>query len=181
MSSAALRRALHLAAAGLLLVAAFGSWELFRVTVFSVAALAAILETMRLGRPAFRDFLARQVPAFRPGERSRPSGALWLAFGLAAAAFFPPQAAAVGVLAGTLGDPAASLVGSRFGGGKSKSWAGSAAAFGVITLAALACHVGWRAALVAGLVGAALERWSPPLDDNLIVAPGVALVVRLLA
>jgi len=181
VSPTALRRALHAAAAGLLLVAWLGSWELFRVTVFAVAALAAILETIRLGRPEFREFLARQIPAFRPGEQRRPSGALWLAFGLAAAAFFPPQAGVVGVLAATLGDPAASLVGSRFGGGKAKSWAGSAAAFGVITLAALAGHVGWRTALVAGLVGAALERWSPPLDDNLVVAPGVALVVRLLA
>ncbi len=181
MRTATFRRAMHAAAAGLLLVAALGSWELFRVTVFALAALAAILETMRLSRPGFRDFLARQVPAFRPGERSHPSGALWLAFGLAAAAFFPAQAATVGVLAGTLGDPAASLVGSRLGGGKSKSWAGSAAAFVVITLAALACHAGWRAALAAGLVGAALERWSPPLDDNLVIAPGVALVVRLLA
>lgn len=181
MSPAAIRRAMHVAAAGLLLVAVLGSWELFRVTVFAIAALAAILETMRLSRPRFRDFLARQVPAFRPGERSHPSGALWLAFGLAAAVFFPPQAAVVGVLAGTLGDPAASLVGSRFGGGKSKSWVGSLAAFGMITLSALACHVGWWAAPAAGLVGAALERWSPPLDDNLVVAPGVALVVRLLA
>ena len=113
MSPTALRRALHAAAAGLLLVAWLGSWELFRVTVFAVAALAAILETIRLGRPEFREFLARQIPAFRPGEQRRPSGALWLAFGLAAAAFFPPQAGVVGVLAATFNTMTAGLRAAR--------------------------------------------------------------------
>jgi dolichol kinase len=181
VSPAALRRTLHAASAGLLLVAVIGSWDLCRVTIFGLAALAAILETVRLGRPEFRDFLARHMPAFRPTEWSSPSGPLWLAFGLAAAAFFTPPAAVVGILAGTLGDPAASLVGARFGGGARKSWAGTGAAALVILLAALALRVAWVPALVAAVTGAALERWSAPLDDNLVIAPGVALVVRLLA
>jgi hypothetical protein len=36
-------------------------------------------------------------------------------------------------------------------------------------------------AVVGGAVGAmALERWSGPLNDNLVVAPGAALIVWLL-
>lgn len=172
---------MHAASASLLVIDWFGSFELLRATLLLLAALAAALETVRLARPGVHDWLTRAVPAFRAAERGRPSGALWLAFGLAAASWFPPRAAIGGILAGALADPAASWIGGRLGGGVPKSWAGSAAACAVILVIALLLRVSWPVAIAAALVGAGIERWSGPIDDNLVLAPGVALVLRVLA
>lgn len=181
MTSSGLRRVMHAASASLLLIARFGSFELLRTTLLLIAAAAAVVETVRIARPEVHDRLADAVPAFRPAERGRPSGAMWLAFGLALAAWFPPRAAIAGILAGTLADPAASWIGGWLGGAARKSWAGSTAALAVTFAGAMLAGLAWPTALAAALVGAGLERWSAPIDDNLALAPGVALAVRLLA
>jgi dolichol kinase len=90
-------------------------------------------------------------------------------------------AATVGILAGAFADPAASLVGSKYGGdGVKKCWAGSAAAASVAAIVLLLVGIPLIPAIAGALTAMVLERWSGPLNDNLVVPPGVALVVLLL-
>jgi dolichol kinase len=121
------------------------------------------------------------MPVFRPREASRVSGAAWLGVGYAVAAWLPPPGPVAGILAGALADPAASWAGGKWGGGVRKSWPGTVAAGAVTAVAAAMVGIAVPVALGAGLAGAALERWAGPLDDNLVVAPGVAGLVALLA
>jgi dolichol kinase len=121
------------------------------------------------------------VPAFRAGERGRVNGAMWLWVGYLAAAWFPASAAQGGILAGALADPAASIVGSRWGHGQPKSWIGTAAAFVAGSVALVVVGTPAATALGGGVVAAALERWSGPINDNVTIAPGVALFLWLLS
>ena len=177
MSSSALRRTIHLSTAFLVLVGEFIGWGTFRVWISGLAAVAVVVEFLRLRNPTLGGVLSRAVPAFRPEESRKPSGAFWLVLGYVGAAWVPAPGAAAGILVGAVADPTASLVGSRWGGGAPKSWLGSLAALvaslGVLSLLGLPlATIG-----VASATAAAIERWSKPLDDNLVLAPAVAAVV----
>jgi dolichol kinase len=111
----------------------------------------------------------------------RISGAAWLALGYAIAAWLPPPGPVAGILAGALADPAAAWVGGRWGGGRRKSVPGSATVAAVTVLGSLAAGLTLPAAGATAILAAALERWSGPLDDNLVLAPGVACLAALLA
>jgi dolichol kinase len=174
-----LRSALH-ASTALLLLTLLDSWQLLKLTLLAAGATALVVETVRLSSPAVAGGLRRLVPVFRDAEGQRPSGAAWLFVAYALAAWLPPPASAAAVLAGALADPAAALVGGRWGAGVAKSWPGTAAALAVGTAALLAWGLPVSAALAGGVLGAALERWPGPFDDNLLIAPGVGLVVWLL-
>lgn len=181
MSRPGVRRVLHAASAGLLLCVPLWSWSIFR-TVATVTACAAVaLEAVRLASPAVSDAMARVVPVYRPTERGRPSGAMWLAVGFLLAAWFPPRLPALALLVGALADPAASYAGERWGNRSArKTVVGSLAFFVVAWAIALAVGTLWYKGVVIAAVGAALERWSGPLDDNLLVAPGTALSAWIL-
>jgi dolichol kinase len=180
VSPVALRRLLHVASAAVLLPALRSS-AMLRLGLLWVAVLAVLVEFARLASPRAEQWLATHLPVYRAQEARRASGALWLAFGYVIAGWLPMPAPVAGILAGAVADPAASWVGARWGKGARKSWAGSSAAFLVTVAAAMAVGAAPVAGVVAGLVGAALERWSGPFDDNLLVAPGVAVTVALLA
>ncbi len=180
MKPAAVRRLLHASTAAILLVAFFGSVGLLRYTLAGLAAIALLLDCLRVSRPAVGSLFRRLVPVFRGSEAHRLSGATWLCIGYAAAAWCPLPAATAGILAGAFADPAASLVGSAFNReGLKKTWAGSAAAAVVAVLVLLPIGIQIGAVLAGALAAMVLERWPGPLDDNLVVAPGVALVVLL--
>lgn len=180
MSPIVARRALH-GASAILLLPALHSAGALRLTLLWVAACAVLVELLRLGNPRVAHWLAVRVPVYRPQEAQHASGALWLAFGYAIATWLPMPAPVAGILAGALADPAASWIGARWGRGARKSWAGSGAACLVIVGASLAVGSPPATGLAAGLVGAALERWPGPIDDNLLVAPAVAATVAVLA
>lgn len=174
----ALPRPLLHASTALLLAALLDSWRLFRGVLVATGIAAVLFEAARLHWPAVAAWAARTVPVFRPGEGRKPSGAGWLFLGYALAAWFPPPAPAAAVLAGALADPAAAVIGRRFGAaGARKSWPGTATAFLVAAAAVWVWGAAPPAGLLAGAVAAALERWPGPFDDNLLVAPGVGLVV----
>lgn len=180
MKTGLARAVLH-ASTALLLLPLLASWQALR-TVLALTALAAVaFEVLRLSRPEIRELAARWVPVFRPPEATRPSGAAWLFVGYALAGWMPPPAPAAAVLAGALADPAAALVGGRFGRGQPKSWPGTLAALAVATGALWVFGIPPLAAGAAGLAAAALERWSGSVNDNLVIAPGVGLVVWWLA
>lgn len=180
MSAVGLRRTLHAASAVVLLPALY-SGSAFRLGLLWVAVLAALVEFVRLASPRVHRGMATLLPVYRAHETHRPNGALWLAFGYALAGWLAMPAALAGILAGALADPAASWMGGRWGKGAPKSWVGSGAAFLVTLAVTAAAGAGLSVGVAAGLVGAALERWSGPIDDNLLIAPGVAATVALLA
>lgn len=180
MTSPALRRWLHAATAAFLLLSLLSPRAL-RIGAVALAGAALVFEGVRLGRPAFHRWIAAWLPVFRTPEASRLSGAAWLAVGYAVAAWLPAPGPVAGILAGALADPAAAWIGERWGAGRRKSWPGTAAVGAIGAMAAAAVGLTVPAALATGAVGAALERWPGPLDDNLLLAPGVAGMAALLA
>lgn len=180
MTNLALRRVLHAASAGVLALALV-SWGTLRAGLAGLVVVGVVVETGRLRHAGMRRWLARRLPVFRPAEAHRPSGGLWLVIGFAVAAWFPPNAAAAGLLTGALADPAAAMAGARWGGQGRKTWVGSTAAALVGIAAVAAVGAAWPAAVMAGVIGALIERFSGPVDDNLVVAPGVAGAVWVLA
>ncbi len=180
MSGASLRRAIHVGTSSILLVGVFGDWRVLRFVVHALLVVAMVGEIARLRNATFRAALARAVPVYRADEAHRPAGAFWLILGYAAASWVPAPGAPAGILSAAFADPAASFFGSRWGGGKRKSWAGTGAAFVVAGLALLAINLPIQTVLAGSLAAATLERVSGPRDDNLVVAPGVALITWLL-
>lgn len=183
MSSESGRRLLHLSSGGLALIAPLTSWSLLRVVLASAAVLVVLHEIVRLRVPAVDAWLRGTLPVYRPRERTRPSGAMWLLIGYALAALSAPPAPAAGILVAACADPAASLVGS---------WGGSPAP-GAKTLRGSVTHwlvaagvlalLGWpwSAVLLGASIASLAERWSLGLDDNLLVPPATALTVMLVA
>jgi len=181
MSPAAIRRLLHSASALVLLFAHFGSADLLRYTLAAGAVIAVILDSIRVNRPALGAFVAKLVPVFRASESNKLSGATWLCIGYGFAAWFPLPAAMAGILAGAFADPAASLAGSMVvRQGEKKTWVGSGAAAVVAAFVLLPTGIPIFAVIAGAVAAMALERWPGPLNDNLTVAPGVALVVWIL-
>jgi len=177
VSNSAVRRAIHLSTAAVIWIGATVGWDDLKIWMTGLAAAGALLEVVRIRVPRFGDLLARAVPAFRPEESRRPSGAFWLLVGYAAAAWVPVPGPAAGVLVGAVADPVASLVGGRWGGGVPKSWIGTAAALLAAAAMLAALGLSFPSVVAGSLAAAAVERWSRPVDDNLVIAPGVAAVV----
>ncbi len=184
MTGAALRRFLHASTASILLVGLWGDWQTFRLAVHALLGVAVVGECLRLGHGGFRSALARVFPVFRPEESHRLSGAFWLVVGYAAASWVPFPGPPAGVLAAAFADPAASIVGTRWGGGGGggtrKSWVGTAAAWAVGAAVLMSLRLPLHAVLAGAFAAAVAERVRRPLDDNLVVAPAVAAVTWLL-
>jgi dolichol kinase len=93
----------------------------------------------------------------------------------------PPALAATAVSYAVFGDAAAAVVGRRWGGGRRKSWAGSAACLAVCLALGVALLPDAPLAILAGAATAtAVEALPSPADDNLAV-PLISGVVLALA
>jgi dolichol kinase len=181
VSARALRRTIHASTCVVVLAGAAVGWSEFRFWMTGLGVVGMVVEGLRLRLPTLASRLRRLAPVFRPDELRHPSGAFWLLLGYVGASWVPAPGPAAGILVAALADPVAAMVGGRWGGGRRKSWVGSGAVWAV-SLAALAVSGLPIAALAAGSVAAAaLERWSQPADDNLVLPPGVALVVWALS
>jgi len=179
-----LRNAIHLAtgvaAAWVLLVP--DPWSLLGLIM--VFLVAASLDLMRL-HSGFRHSLDVLLPGvYRDDEVGRPSGATLLAAGyLLAVALLPAEAAAGGILALAVGDPAASVVGrwygSRRGLGAGKTWIGSLTCFlATLPVIWVLPYFDLPAAAGAAAMAALIERRAGGLD-NLLIPIGVGLLLRL--
>jgi len=178
-----LRNALHLGTG----VAA--PWILFMPRFWALAGLLlALVVTLGvdLGRrhAGFRQAIDTCLPGvFRSDERAGISGASLLAAGyLLAAAVFPAPAAAGGILALAVGDPAAAVVGRWYSARHQlvgKTWVGSLACFACTWLVLWAVPP-WNATVAVGgaAMAALIERRSGRLD-NLLIPVGVALLLNL--
>jgi dolichol kinase len=159
-----------------------------RQAVLVMGALAlgvAAVEVTRRFSMRWNRFLVDNVfgRVIRPWERCRTTSATYYTLALFAIAVLMPRAAAeVGVLALAFGDPAASLIGRRWGVRKlfrDKSWAGTtafvaasfAATAGFLVLAVP--DVGGASLLLlpatVAAVGAGAELFSGRVDDNFTV------------
>lgn len=163
-----------------MLAVPLGSWTVLRWLLVTLALISLTLDTARVASPNIGRSLQRLVPVFRETEMRRLSGASWLMLGYALAAWFPPPAPAAGVLVAATADPAASLIGTMGGIPGKKTWRGSAAGALVAALVLVCLGLPWIAVILAAVAAAVFERWSGILDDNLIIAPAVALAIWLL-
>ena len=175
------RRLLHAVSAMVLLIAVVGSWDLLRLALVCAAVVALLLDWARTRLSTWGDYLERLAPLFKPAEANRLNGATWLCVGYALASWFPPMAPAGGILVAALADPAAALAGGLAGPSRGKTAHGSVAALMVSLVGLWLVGFSWPATLCGAVVGAVLERWPGPLDDNVLIAPGVACVVWLTA
>ena len=178
-----LRNALHLGTG----VAA--PWILFVPRIWALAGLLLALAVtlgVDFGRrhPGFRQTIDTCLPGvFRTDERAGVSGASLLAAGyLLAAAVFPAPAAAGGILALAVGDPAAAVVGRWYSARhklEGKTWVGSLACFGSTWLVLWALPP-WSAtvAMAGAAMTALIERRTGRLD-NLLIPAGVAMLLNL--
>jgi len=142
--------------------------------------LAAAAEAARLASPRAGAALGRLARgAFRPGEARAPSGAATLALGYALAWWlFSPAVAEAAILVTATADPAAALVGTRFGRGAAKSLPGTLVCAGVAAVV-LALLRASPAGIVLGAVGAALAERVPWRGaDNLVIPIVVGALLR---
>jgi dolichol kinase len=195
-----MRKLIHLAMALLPAVGWWVSYPLALVLAGLLLGASLVVEAARRWWPGVNHLLWRLLPTtFRAWEDRRVLGSTWFVVGaLASLVLYGRDVGGMAVLFLAWGDPAAELVGSRWGRGRRKARA--AASGGGDTEKTLAGSLGCLGAcLVAALVGAGLgglspwaglagaavatlvERWSPPPDDNVwmpILSGLVALGVQ---
>jgi dolichol kinase len=147
-----------------------------------LVAVAAAAEAARLLSPRAGRALTRIAGGtFRPAEARAPSGAATLAAGYALAWWlFPPAVAEIAVVVTAVSDPAAALVGSRYGRGAPKSGAGSLACAGAAALVMAAFRVDPAALVVAAIGAAVAERIPWRGADNLALPLVVGALLRWL-
>ena len=179
----AARKSLH---AGLSLVAAAVVHTLDPITAATVlagaTAVALAVELLRRISPGAARGFGRMGGLLKPGESGRITGATTLSMGFTIVAVGAPGTALFGILAAGLADPAASLVGQRVGTARypgGKSVAGSAAFLVVVLIVALALGMAPARSLGIGLLLAAIEAPSLPVDDNLYLPIAGALLAVL--
>jgi dolichol kinase len=159
------------------------------------ATFSWLAETARRISPKVNDLLMKVFgPMAHQHEYHRVNSATWYATALIILALFSsPLASTLAVVVLALGDPAAALVGRRFGRTKlrtGRSLEGTLAFAGVGGLAALAVLLAYyptltpgmalALALAAGGAGALAELFSKNLDDNLTVPLAVGAMATVL-
>ena len=191
------RRAFHLTAAMAIPMVALSLGYSPAVYLAAVAAASlATAESLRLAVPAVNvRLIALLGPFLKPREKRSPTAATYLALAsLAVLVLFGRDIAALALLFTALGDPAAGVIGERYGrlrvrilgrrlGDKSVE---GTLAFLAVTLAAAA--VLWTAgvytvfwpALVGAAVAALVEFLPVPVEDNVTVPLASGVVMWLL-
>lgn len=181
------RRIFH-AANGILIVLALqtvpvGHWTALGL-LGAAFLLMALVDWVRLANPQLNYLFFRTFPSLvSPREARKVASSTWYALGVILALFlFPRQEALAGILALALADPAAGLVGRRWG--RRPFGAGTlegTAAFVLVAFLAILAFAPWWAALAAAIVAALVERTPWPVDDNLVIPVTVAAVLHLAA
>lgn len=191
------RRLLHLTAS--VIIAALVLGIEYRIAVYIVASVTAamtVTEAVRLLVPSVNGRYVQWLGSFmKPRERRAPTAATYHALGsLTALLLFGSPIAALAVLYMGLGDPAAGVIGTRYGRLRvrvlgrrfgAKSVEGTLAFFGASGAVAVGL---WTAgaygtlwpALVGAAVAAIVEFLPLPVDDNVTVPLAGGIVMWLL-
>jgi dolichol kinase len=177
-----LRRAVHAGSGVLGLVAVKLPEGGGDVLFGGVLVVALAFEAARHFSPAIQRLVLRAGrPMFRPEELRGVSGPTVLACGYALAWWvFAAPVALAAVLVTALADPAAAVVGRRFGSGARKSWSGSAACAAVAAAVLAALGVSAPAVLATACIAAAAERITWTGIDNLLLPLAVGGTLTLL-
>jgi len=167
-------------------------WLIFAASAFAVSAWS--MEISRKIVPGVNDKLMKVFgPVAHPDEWHRVNSATWYATALVLLAIFATkQASEVGVITLAVADPAAAMIGRRFGRvrliGK-KSLEGS---LGFIAAGTLFCFAWFACAspislssalvisAIGAVVGATAELLSTRFDDNFTIPVSCATAVTLL-
>jgi dolichol kinase len=181
------RRIFH-AANGIIIVLALqaipvGHWTALGLLGAGFAVMA-LVDWARLANPQLNHLFFRTFSSLvSPREARKVASSTWYALGvILALLLFPRQEALAGILVLALADPAAGLVGRRWG--RRPFGAGTlegTAAFVVVAFVATLPFAPWWAALAAAVVAALVERTPWSVDDNLLVPVTVAAVLHLAA
>jgi dolichol kinase len=181
------RKAIHLTTAAVPIALARGvSQDHVTTAVAACFAIACVLEVFR--RTSQRvDALFRRLVGelLRSHEvESRLTGAFWLLGALLLACLLLDTRDAIAVTwAASVGDASAALAGRAWRAwspGEGKTWVGSAALMLTTVLgAAWLAKLGWPAALLVGVAAMVAERPAVALDDNVRVAGGAAIAMRV--
>jgi dolichol kinase len=187
------RSLFHLASAGLALVLLRmlpgRAWIIGVSAAFAVSGWT--MEIARRRSPAAnRTLMALFAPVAHPHERHGVNSATYYVTALLLLALFAPlRAAEVGVVVLGLADPAAGLIGRRFGRTRLRANRSLEGTLGFVVVGALAAAA-WLAvahplplaalgvlAVVGGVAGALTELFSTRLDDNFTIPVAVAAAV----
>ena len=169
------------------------SWQVCVWIMLGLTLTALTLETVRRSRPRLNAFLVKRVfgAISRPREMYRVNGATWYILAtLTVILAFPMRAAELGIIILALADPAATLVGKRWGRfriWRDKSLVGTATflatamviAFVYASIVQGGSALGSRFvfAIVVALTGTIAEVFTERLDDNFtipVLCAGVA-------
>jgi dolichol kinase len=185
-----LRKLIHLAGATFPLLYLFTTRQ--AVLVVTAVALVLVL-AVEWGRqqwpPLERLFEWLIGPAMRQGEESNPTAGTWSMLGLFVTVLVVERALAIpAMFYAQLGDPAAEIVGRRWGRHRlpsGKSLEGSLGCFGVSLLVGLACSqllpVSPGLVAVGALTATVVEVAPLPPGDNLLMAPASGLTMALVS
>lgn len=184
------RKSLHIATAALPVALSYG-WSdqpTLRTVLTAAALVALVVESLRSVWPAFSTgFSTVFGHLIRTHEHRALTGATWLAMAMAVVLWVAPRDVAIAALwAAAVGDAAAAVVGRSVGRwrkrvGPGKTGVGSLAAAVVTALGVLwLTPASLAVASVLGVVAAAAERPTVPLDDNLRIALAVAFAASVL-
>ncbi|MFH1763601.1 MAG: hypothetical protein ABIF09_05345 [Gemmatimonadota bacterium] len=148
-----------------------------------ILALTVTMDALRLFHPKLNVLFFRAFsPIASPREARKIASSTWYALSaFLVLLLFPTTYAMAGILVLAWADPAASVVGQRWG--KTRFLAGSVrgtAAFALVAFCALLLFVPWKVALVTAAATALVEAAPIRLDDNLIVPLTVAGVLLLI-
>ncbi|MDZ4165368.1 MAG: SEC59/DGK1/VTE5 family protein [Smithellaceae bacterium] len=159
--------------------------DLFLYLFFPLATLFLLLEFFRLQVAVAGEWYLRLFgPLLRPGEYDRPSGAFYFALGtVLTILLFPGDIAVSALLVLALSDPAAAIIGRRYGKRRifGKTLAGSLAFF-LSAWFTLTIYFGDNLfrQLPAALLGTLVEALPSPLNDNLTIPVAVGLAGYLM-
>lgn len=167
------RKLIHLAMAIVPAVGWRGSYRLALALLCLLLVASLVVEAARRWWPWLNRWLWLLLPTtFRAWEGSQILGSTWFAIGaMASMIVFGQDVGGTSVLFLAWGDPAAELVGRRWGRPDlRKTTVGSTACLVACLLAGfVGVELGALHPLVAlsgAVVATAVERWSPPPDDN---------------
>lgn len=188
------RNVFHVGSALLaLFVLVIAPWPAFPLVVAGgLCATAWSLEIARRVSPRANDRLMRFFGAVAHAhERHRVNSSTWYLTALMLLSLLvAPAVSAVAVAVLGFGDPAAALIGRRFGRIRLRAGRSLEGSIGFVAVGALVAFVTASAllpgtvashlivAVVAGITGAVVEMFSTSLDDNLTIPLAVAASVR---
>lgn len=148
-----------------------------------ILAFTVLMDVVRLFDPKLNVLFFRAFASLAsPRETKKVASSTWYALSaFLVLTLFPQDCALAGILVLAWADPAASVVGQKWG---KRSFLGGTvrgtAAFVLVAFSALLVFVPWQLALVVAAVTALVEAAPTGLDDNLILPLTAAGLVFLL-